>query len=264
MQNYEEIKKSLLKLEEIHFQQISESYRGDPKLGDCITGGIQFGALDNLVSTSKEKMPVIGTFGINYSQKEDSATTLFPYIGAIGGPAVEQGTGCSGAVASMLGAYNRNTDVWTKSTNPNARGAKDATDKACLQSTDPDAIIGHFIMFMVNRSAFISKFAWKDQAKVDRGGCEDLLRKWPNDDYLDKLFVELDGTVDLWIGHSALGGTEWVWPSFSAFVRRHRINKWLFTPNLSSRTNGHVKNYYQKADHSLYEFFRAGSNGRLH
>jgi hypothetical protein len=261
MQTYEEIKKSLLKLEEIHFQEVSESYRGDPKLGDCITGGVQFAALDELVSKSQQKLPVVATFGINYSQKEDSAASLFPYIGTQIGPAVEESTGCSGAVCSMIAAYNRNTDVWTKSTNPNARGGKKATSKARLQSIEPKAINERFIMFMVNRSQFISKFYWQDQVKADMAGCLDLLRKWPNEEYLDDLFLELNGTVDLWIGHSALHGTEWVWPSFNAFVKRHQINEWLFTPNISPRTNGQVKGIYQKPGHALYEFFKAGSNG---
>src|SRR5260221_1312277 len=93
MQTHEEIRKALLKLEEIHFQQISDSFQGDPKLGDCITGGIQFAALDDSVSKSGQIMPVIGTFRINYSREEEPATTLFPYIGKPGGPAVEQSTG---------------------------------------------------------------------------------------------------------------------------------------------------------------------------
>lgn len=256
MQTHKEIRKALLKLEEIHFQQISDSFQGDPKLGDCITGGVQFAALDDSVSKSGQIMPVIGTFGINYSREEEPATTLFPYIGKLGGPAVEQNTGCTGAVANMLGAYNRNTGVWTESTNPNAGGAKGATERARLQSTDAEAVKGHFIMFMINRTSFITKFDWQDQVKLDRAGCEDLLKKWPNDEYLDKVFKELNGAVDLWIGHSALYGTEWVWPTFNAFLKRHQINEWLFTPNISSRTAGHVKNYYQKKGHPLYEFFK--------
>lgn len=208
-------------------------------------------------------MPVVGTFGINYSQKKDLATSLFPYIGTLA-PAVEESTGCSGAVCSMIAAYNRNTKVRTESTNPNARGGEKATSKVYPQSIEPEAINGHIIMFMVNRSQFISKLYWQDQVEADRVGCEELLRKWPNDEYLDNLFLELNGTVDLWIGHSALYGTEWVWPSFDAFVKRHQINEWLFTPNLSSRTNGQVTGIYQKRGHALYEFFKAGSNGELH
>jgi hypothetical protein len=51
--------------------------------------------------------------------------------------------------------------------------------------------------------------------------------------------------VDLWIGHSAIAGTRWVWPAFSSFVQRRHITEWLLTFNISPMSrlsfNGHFR-----------------------
>jgi hypothetical protein len=250
---FQDIRNTLLNLEKDHFQRISNSFRAGPNIEACISGGIQFAALDTSESENEKRLPVIGTFGINYSQEDRPVTELFPYIGKLRGPQVEENTGCISAVNSVLGAYNRNTDIWHASTHKNAKGS---TQNAFLQSMDAD--VGEpFIMFMVNRTPFLTRFKWQDQVEADRDGCEALLKKWPNHEYLDAVFEELNNVVDLWIGHSALPGTEYVWPTFNGLLKRHQIKDWLFTPNLSYWTATHVKNHFQKSGHPLYEFFKA-------
>jgi hypothetical protein len=133
-------------------------------------------------------------------------------------------------------------------------------NKAKLVSGKPEVL--EFILVMTNRCPFITALKWQKQVKSTPAAVCDLLRGWPNDNYLDELFSALSGDIDLWIGHSAIHGTPWVWPYFKDFIQRSEILArtklaWLITPN-SGQTHGHLATFSTPSPktHRLYRLFK--------
>ena len=96
---------------------------------------------------------------------------------------------------------------------------------------------------MTNFCPFITMTEW---AKQPRGVSERLLQECEAYEHLDELYDALGASIDLWIGHSALGGTHWVWPAFSSFVQTHSINEWLLTFNISPRSHLWFEGYFRE------------------
>jgi hypothetical protein len=113
---------------------------------------------------------------------------------------------------------------------------------------------------MTNLCPFISELEWQAQAKKTPTACRELVGSWPNEDYLDDLYDRIGGSVDLWIGHSAIRGTEWVWPGFSAFVKRHGVKDWLLTPNISPRAHLYLDGSFRVRTNPFFSLFGPEKN----
>lgn len=206
-------------------------------------------------------VPVVSTLGINYTKDLllSDTTGLFPHLGRNQDPPeprVGEATWCKYAAALAIAAYNRNVQAWV-TPEPNsplsAYGSINASAKAGLLGTDAKQFFeGGFILVMTNRCPFFTTDLWQN---LDPADCNRLMSQWSNDKYLSELIEELKCAVDLWIGHGAIDGTEWVWPGFAELVRRHGISEWLTTPNISPLAHMNLNGWFRKPHHPLYRFF---------
>lgn len=261
METYAIVHKYLLELEKQYFPKAKTLYATP---GDCATGGIQFGVVDNYQNRSAEPMPVVCAFGINYTREKSVAPAFFPYIGRDLGPKVEQGTNSRDEVAFVIAAYNRNTDEWTANSELSVYyenqsgplGSRAATAKSKLVGIHFADLRNKFILVMTNRCPFITSLDWQDQVNTNWVKCDALLKEWPNNDYLDDLYSRLGKSVDLWIGHSSIYGTEFVWPYFKTFIQRHAIQEWLLAPNINPRANLQFDGQFCVPEHKLFPLFR--------
>lgn len=268
MQTYQIVHNTLLDLENCYFRLARTHY---PTPNSFVTGGIQFAAVDTQQKVNPNPMPVICVVGINYTQQPWSGKqAFFSYLSRGSVPKLEKTTTSSrNAVAQLLAAYNRNSAGWT------ARGAKGAVYPNELgpfgsPSATPKRLASHnftnlkdeFILVMTNRCPFITALKWENQIRTTPQLCHALLQGWPNNNYMNDLFVGLGKAVDLWIGHSAiwthgsLYGTAYVWPYFRSFVGRHRIQKWLLSPNINPQAHLSFNGCFRASGNRRYPLFK--------
>ena len=70
-----------------------------------------------------------------------------------------------------------------------------------------------------------------------------------------RLFDQIGEVVDLWIGHSAITGKEWVWPSFLDFVQQKNIAHWLLTLNINSQAHLSFDGTFRRKNNPLFPLF---------
>ena len=246
-----DISDELTILERRQFERIHSSFRWPEELKANIRGSIQCYAVDKPKNVSGERLPVICAIGINYTQNGRCSTNdIFPYDE--GGVGVVRSTASTSAVVSVLAAYERNRNAWTtrKAVGPESPMEFYGSPKATSRTGAVKK--GDFILVMTNICPFITMTEW---AKQPQHVLERLVGECSAYRHLDDLYDTLGGTIDLWIGHSALPGTRWVWPAFSSFVRRRGIEEWLLTANISPRSHLWFEGAFRKAHHPLYPWY---------
>ncbi len=250
-------------LERIYFERLASGLQWTDALRACITGAVQFAAIDPFHREQRSSLPVICTVGINYTQGGVQSTGgLIRYHARGKAPSVERATSSRPAVALAIAAYNRNTAAWsnpgvgqTPASPLGAYGSASATKDSGLLSHDASDLKGRFILVMTNLCPYITLSEWQKQTKRTPVECQTIVNQWPRDEYMDDLYRRIGPSVDLWIGHSAIYGTKWVWPSFSAFVIRNKVKNWLLTPNISPRAHLYLDGAFRDKQNPLYSLF---------
>jgi hypothetical protein len=255
MDTYQNVHRTLLDLERQFFPAAAVALAAP---SECVTGGIQFAALDSCHCQSQRMLPVVCVLGINYTQEARTAASFYCYTGGIGSGIIKVDaglTGCRKAVADLVKAYNRNVEAWLST--GLVRFDPSVGEVGPFGSPSATAGISEdFILVMTNRSPFITGLKWQEQVAATSRECDALLNAWPNNEYLNDLYSQLGKSVDLWIGHSAIDGTKWVFPFFRALITRYNIKAWLLTPNVSSQTSLNIRRYFSSPGHRLYPLFR--------
>ena len=188
-------------------------------------------------------------------QSTQSEGELVPYSSRIDKPGTVRNTRSQEAVALAIAAFNRNKIAWLNS--PSSTKYKSPSGTFASSASAADTVVGDFILVMTNLSPFITKSKWQDQIKQTPKACRYILETWPNTRYLDDLFLAFGESIDLWIGHSSIHGTDWVWPDFLKLMTRWNSKNWLLTPNLSAMAaNLHFKGQFTKETHALFPLFR--------
>jgi hypothetical protein len=265
LETFDSLQEKLLALERQYSNGLRERFACTHQLESCITGQVQFGAIDPRHKMKRERLPVVVIIGINYTQKNLVYRELSHYLGNFNNPIVTAtDLGCVTPTALVLAAYNRNPRNWEA---PEQQlyddceilpyAAPNATRRSRLRNTDGRLLKDKFHLIVANFCPFITKLMWQDQVSVTPDGCTVLLKDWSSDNYLDGLHHELGESVDLWIGHAAKAGTRWVWPRFMDFVQRRQINEWLLTPNISGLASANFNGNYRKrtARNKLFALF---------
>lgn len=249
--SFRNVSNVLSNLEDNSFDVIRRSFRWPSELRPYLRGSIQCFAVDRpRAATEDALLPVVCAVGVNYTQNGCCRTELFPY--EEGGAGVIRATASTSSVISVVSAYERNRDTWVsrKAVKPESPlefyGSPDATAK-----TGP-LTKGAFILIMTNLCPFITMTEW---AKQPRSVSARLLQECSAYDHMDDLYDLLGADVDLWIGHSAIGGTHWVWPAFASFVRRRGIQEWLLTFNISPRSHRWFEDYFRRPDNPRYPWY---------
>jgi hypothetical protein len=253
----------LEQLERAHFERLEAEFIWSDSMRSCITGAVQFGVVDAYQRKSSAPLPVICAVGVNYTQDRaaDGTPGLTRYCTRDGHPSVIDSTGSRHAVAHVLAAYNRNEAAWidppamTPPSPVGAYGSPNATARAGLTGTNAAELSNAFILVMTNVCPFISVAAWNALRKDAHATRDELAARPSSAAYLDDLARALGASVDVWIGHSAIGGTRWVWPPFTDFVSRHGIDQWLLTPNISPRGHLYLDGLFRKPGHALFPLF---------
>ncbi|MGA8574336.1 MAG: hypothetical protein WB609_01455 [Candidatus Cybelea sp.] len=258
MDTFAALQNVLQALEREHFERLRSDFQWTPELAECISGAVQFFALDN-GDRSPDPLPVICAVGINYTQgPKTNAQELVHYGGTV--PSVTRPTGTRRQPRFVIAAYNRNRTAWT--TTPAADppsplrvyGSPDATGRSGMTSIAPDAIAPcHLIM--TNVSPFITLMQWQEHARRTPEACKALITSYAGG-HLDELFDRLGNSIDLWMGHSAIAGTRWVWPHFADFVKRKSIGEWLLCGNLNPQAHLWHGRAFRKPSHRLYEWYK--------
>jgi hypothetical protein len=161
----------------------------------------------------------------------------------------------------VIAACNRNQDSWENPPpgvtplSPNGRySSANAIAKTQLFATDYKDIKQSFILIMINFCPFITRKPW---SKIKNpAGQQALLSAYNMGQYIGDLFKAIGADVDLWIGHSAIYGTVWVWPSFLGCMASNPIKNWLLTPNLNPQALLNTGNTFRKTSHPLHPLFR--------
>jgi hypothetical protein len=207
---------------------------------------------------------VICTVGINYTQVRATniSVPLFSYLGAKGGaPAVLDAlTQERYACAVALAAYNRNFSKWTKPLQTDPRrpgithGSRNATSGVTSLATTANAVGNDFILLMTNLSPFITTAQWSKHANTHPWACRALLGAWPSHLHVSRLLRFLSKRVDLWVGHSSIYGTDWVWPEFSSY-KAFRLQSWLLTGNISCWGARSMASAFSLRTHSVFPLY---------
>lgn len=92
-----------------------------------------------------------------------------------------------------------------------------------ITAETPDTI-GPCHLIMTNVSPFVTLKPWQEQVRRTPEACDALINGYAKH-HLEDLFDRLGESVDLWMGHSAIAGTQWVWPAFADLVERYRIRE---------------------------------------
>jgi hypothetical protein len=248
---FRDVSDTLSQLERKAFDAIRRSFRWPSDVAPFIRGSIQCFAVDKPKAAPDSILPVVCAVGVNYTQNGRCSTELFPY--EEGGAGVIRATASMSSVISVVSAYERNRDTWVsrKAIKPESPlefyGSAHATTK-----TGP-LTKGAFILIMTNVCPFITMREW---AKQPRYVSERLLQECSTYKHLDDLYDLLGANIDLWIGHSALGGTRWVWPAFASFVQMRSIQEWLLTFNISPRSHRWFEDYFRQPDNPRYPWYR--------
>lgn len=260
MDTFKNLEVSLHALEVRHLDRLRADFAWSDDLRACITGAVVFGVIDNRQKKRQEALPVVVAVGVNYTQEDRGPSTgaLYSYEGTGEGPRIVTGTGSVPSAAAAISAYNRNPSAWEMpvaqyycgDAGAGPYASHCATAQSGLLCEEPKGLEDGFILIMTNVSPFITRKYWQKQPE----GCKRLIEKWSANDYLDDLASMLRDSVDLWIGHAAKGGTEWVWPPFRLFVKRNGLDSWLLTPNLSF-AHLNMNGQFRNAGNALYALF---------
>jgi hypothetical protein len=208
-----------------------------------------------IICQSQERLPVVCAFGINYTQQRNVAATFHSYIGGAAILVDAKLTGSRNAIACLIAAYNRNTTAWLS----NGLINFDPSTGEVGPFGTPLATAGisnDFILVMTNRLPFLTGRPWQILAKMNPSGCKSLWTTYPNQYYFNQFFSQLGDAIDLWIGHSAIDGTAWVFPYFKALVRKYNVTRWLLTPNISPQAKLNIRRYFSVPGHRLHSLFR--------
>jgi hypothetical protein len=248
--------KTVAELEKNHLSQLNAAFAWTDGLRDCITGGVQFGALDRTHRNSLRGFPIVVAIGINYTQGGiESTGELVPYQSSKDKPGTIRGTGSYHAAVAAIAAFHRNRTAWL--TAASLGPCKSPRGMFASNAEAADGVTDGFILLMTNLSPFITKLKWQEQIKKTPAACRYILDTWPNRQYLDDLFCGIGTSTALWIGHSSIYGTEWVWPDFLKLMARWNVKNWLLTPNLNGMAvQLHFKGAFAKASNALFPLFR--------
>lgn len=259
MRTFAELENRLRELEREHFERLRAAFRWTPELRECISGMVQFFALDNS-DPSPAPQPVVCAIGINYTQGPKTNGERLLHYGGTSDPIVTRPTGTRRQPRFVIAAYNRNRTMWTSAPTVSppsplqVYGAPNAMRRLGMTATTPDAIEPcHLIM--TNVSPFITLKQWQDQTRRNPHACKSLIDDYPTQ-HLDGLFERLGDSIDLWMGHSAIGGTPWVWPPFASFIQRHNIEEWLLCGNLNPQAHLWHDRAFKKPTHRLYDWYK--------
>ncbi len=259
MKTFAQLEEELQTLEQEHFKRLRADFRWTSELRECISGTVQFFALDN-ADRSVAPLPVVCAVGINYTQGPKTNAEQLLHYGGKTDPFVTRPTGTRRQPRLVIAAYNRNRTTWASAAaldppSPlHVYGAPDALSRLGVTATDPGAIEPcHLIM--TNVSPFITLNQWRDQTRRTPRACMDLINGY-SVQHLDGLFERLGDTIDLWMGHSAIDGTRWVWPAFADFVKRYNISTWLLCGNLNPQAHLWHDRAFRKPSHRLYEWYK--------
>ena len=217
-------------LEDKHVEALRETYSRAGHLKPHLSGSVQCFALSGPRTNLDKPLPVVCAVGINYTQEQRRGENLRRYHE----DGVLQQTASSAKVLSVVAAYERNRQTWIsrKARDPESPlefyGSPEATRK-----TGP-IFRGGFLYVMTNLCPFITAERWGRQSDDLSRQILDFSRPFA---HLDDLYDALGESIDLWIGHSAMPGTRWVWPEFAAFVRRRGIREWLLTFNIQGMSD---------------------------
>lgn len=247
METYAVVQRKLLDLERDHYPIARTRFVAPDR---CVTGGIQFAALDTHHKNTADKLPVVCVMGINYTNDPTCSYRFFSSLGRSTGPTVESGTQSRNAVVSIVAAHKRNFGAWR-------RGIPFFNNRALASVTAAsDRPVGQrFLLIMTNRCPFITALKWQEQVRKTPMLCCSTLSRYPNTDYFDNLVDYFGRAIDLWIGHSSIYGTRWVWPYFMTFVKRHSIQNWLLSPNISPLAHLYLDVTFRNPTHDLYPLF---------
>jgi hypothetical protein len=261
MDTFQNIHRELSILELRNMKRLRRSFSWTPEIATCLSGSAQFFAVDNYHRESIERLPLICAVGINYTQERRGSTSqLVHYLPPDDASVIDNNAGSRRAIGYVLAAYNRNRAAWeTKTpsvlTSPlGFYGSKNVTEPIGLTSSDPKAIKDHFILVMTNVLPFITQDKWQDQVRRTPNACERLVRL-SSAGHLDDLLSALGSSIDLWIGHSSIHGTAWVWPTFAEFVQRTNIQQWLLTGNISGLAHRYFDDEFRKRAHQLFSWY---------
>jgi hypothetical protein len=261
MDTFEHVEQALAILERRNVEHVRRSFYWSPERATCLSGSAQFFSVDKHHRASTERLPVICAVGINYTQEQWRDTSqLVHYLAPDDSSVVDNNAGSRRAVGYVLAAYNRNRVAWESQTprllkSPLAfYGSKNVTGPIGLTSHDAQELKDRFILVMTNVLPFITQDEWQDQVRRTPGACEALAREY-KPSHLDDLWNALGSSIDLWIGHSSINGTSWVWPEFARFVRRTNIQQWLLTGNLSGRSHLYFDGSFRKQTHQLFPWY---------
>ena len=260
MNTFQILENELARLEQRHFDRLRAEFRPTAQLLSCINGQVQFFALDKYQSNLLEPLSVVCAVGVNYTQGQPYSGELV-HFSASRPSLVVRSTQSRSATGFVIAAYNRNKTAWT--TVPALQppspmcfyGSNEATTRAGLTSLDAGELTDRFILIITNIFPFITQKKWKDQAGSTHEACEDLIRSYPSETHLDDLFHTLGESIDLWIGHSAILGTKWVWPKFSDFLQRHAIQEWLLSGNINPQSHLWFNKDFRRKQHRLLSWY---------
>lgn len=265
MERFDHLALKLRALEKKHFRRINAEFPYSPDQPTIINGRVQFAAIDkHKHQNTSQAMPVVCAIGINYSQRREPATIrLLPYKGGYRNcDWVAFSTGCSGSTALVITAYNRNKTSWqcppqgVEPPSPvGCYSSLDATDRSGLLAWDAKNIRQSFILIMINFCPFITNVEWNAVEDDDGSMRAELLRESIMNPYIEELFQEVGNAVDLWIGHSAIYATHWVWPRFLDLVGRHKIVSWLLAPNINPQAHLYLDGWFRQRDNPLFPLF---------
>ena len=228
----------------------------------ALHGSARFYGLSGEHENTTERMPVVACVGINYTQHAWCRLTLPAIVheplGSKVGPStsvaplgavIDELGNSTRAVNMLLDAYKHNHKTWM--TKP---GEDPRSPLRTYASADAGDVHGPFLLIMTNVTPFITWEYWQNQVEFTPDACSTLVNEGTSTQHLDALANELN--VDLWIGHSAIGGTRWVWQRFAELVKQHNLRRWLLTCNISGKTHLHIRTFSLKK--------KDGSQHRLH
>jgi hypothetical protein len=254
------------KFERHYFSSVSRIFASTSQL-PCITNGaVQFAALDDFHKKNpRRELPVVCTIGINYTQSPATniSLSLFSYLRLKdGAPGMltslpRERYACAVACA----AYNRNLSNWIRplQTQPDGlwrtHGSRDATRYLSSLGTTANAVGTDFILLMTNLSPFITTAQWSDHAKASPWACRALLGTWPSHLHVNRLLRFLSKRVDLWLGHSSIYGTDWVWPEFSSYIKTFKLQSLLLTGNISHWGAISMESAFALRTHPLFPLY---------
>jgi hypothetical protein len=263
MDKFSRLARHLAELEQSYFERLRDTFAWTEGLRSCITGAVQFAAIDTLHRQSNATLPVVCAVGVNYTQGGiESTDGIIRFHTPAQKPSVELNTSSRKAVALAISAYNRNAGAWVNpipsirpSSPVNAYASAGATRDSGLTSEIAADLNDGFILVMTNVCPFISRFEWKKQIRKTAVECLAIVNEWPRDQYLEDLYKRIGASVDLWIGHSAIHGTDWVWPKFVDFTKRNNVKNWLLTPNISPRAHLYLDRHFRVKTNPRFPLF---------